>query len=57
MVPDHCINDSFFFLGTVRVDFGVVFVSFFQYAGRFFAESFVACTTSDLAQFEIVIVS
>jgi hypothetical protein len=54
VVPDHCITDSFFFLETVRVDFGVVFVFFFhQYAGRFLAETFVAGTTSDFAQFEV----
>jgi hypothetical protein len=43
LVPDHCITDSFFFFGTVHVDFGVVFVSFLQYAG-----TFVAGTTSGL---------
>jgi hypothetical protein len=43
------ITDSFFLFGTVQLDFGMVFVFYFQYAGRFLAETFVAGTTSDFA--------
>jgi hypothetical protein len=33
----------------------MVFVFFFQYTGRFLAETFVAGTTSNFAQFEVVL--